>query len=107
WRSAVPRSEADPLSLQFHVGVEEGLDLPGAAATAPRPFVGSEVGRLRSVLVHRPGDELLAVARDPRAVLFAEAVDPEAAAAEHDVFTAVLQAHGAEVLLVEDLLAEA
>jgi arginine deiminase len=95
------------LSLQFHVGVEEGLDLPGAAGTAPRPFVGSEVGRLRSVLVHRPGDELLAVARDPRAALFAEAVDPEAAAAEHDVFTAVLHAQGAEVLLVEDLLADA
>jgi arginine deiminase len=95
------------LSLQFHVGVEERLDVPRAAAAARRPFVGSEVGRLRSVLVHRPGDELLAVARDPRAALFDEAVDPEAAAAEHDVFTAILRAHGAEVLLVEDLLAEA
>jgi arginine deiminase len=75
--------------------------------TAGGPVVHSDVDRLRSVLVHRPGDELRAVARDPQAALFAEAVDPEAAAAEHDGFTAVLHAHGVEVLLLEDLLAEA
>jgi len=70
-------------------------------------MVGSEVGRLRSVLLHRPGDELRAV--DPAnasRMLFAAPMDVQAAQAEHDAFAGALRARGAEVLYLEDLLAE-
>lgn len=78
---------------------------PGAGASAP--MVGSEVGRLRSVLLHRPGDELRAVEPGNAArMLFAGPVDVEAARAEHDAFASTLRARGVEVLYVEDLLAQ-
>jgi arginine deiminase len=78
-----------------------------AYAGAP-PYVGSDVDRLRTVVVHRPGDELLAVPPgDPGAALFAAPMDIASAQAEHDRFAAVLRAHDVEVLYVEELLAEA
>jgi arginine deiminase len=77
----------------------------GAGAFAP--LVGSEVGRLRSVLLHRPGDELRAVEPANAArMLFAGPVDVEAAQVEHDAFASMLRARGVDVLYVEDLLAE-
>jgi arginine deiminase len=81
------------------------IAVSGAGTSAP--LVGSEVGRLRSVLLHRPGDELRAV--DPAnasRMLFAGPMHVEAAQAEHDAFASTLRARGAEVLYVEDLLAE-
>ena len=69
--------------------------------------VDSEVGRLRSVLMHRPGNELLAVgAANAARVLFAGPVDLTRAQVEHDAFVEVLRAQGMEVLYVEQLLAE-
>lgn len=76
-----------------------------ADATAPR--VASEVGRLRSVLVHRPGEELRAV--DPanaRRMLFAGPVDLDLAQAEHDALVTRLRASGVEVLYLAQMLAD-
>jgi arginine deiminase len=77
----------------------------GVGTSAPR--VGSEVGRLRSVLLHRPGDELRAVdSANAARMLFAGPVDVEAAQAEHDAFASTLRARGVDVLYLERLLAE-
>jgi arginine deiminase len=80
---------------------------PVAAPGGSAPLVGSEVGRLRSVLLHRPGAELRAIEPANAArMLFAGPVDVEAAQAEHDAFASTLRARAVEVLYVEDLLAE-
>ncbi|WP_205696878.1 arginine deiminase family protein [Conexibacter sp. SYSU D00693] len=71
------------------------------------PRVDSEVGRLRTVLVHRPGDELAHVDPEhPEAALFGAAMDAAQAAAEHDALTAALRDGGAEVLEVAALAAD-
>lgn len=65
------------------------------------------MGRLRSVLVHRPGDEVRAIhPANAARMLFAGPVDVEAAQAEHDAFVATLRARGVEVLYAEHLLTE-
>jgi arginine deiminase len=62
---------------------------------------------LRSVLLHRPGDELRAIEPANAArMLFAGPVDLEAAQAEHDVLASTLRARDVEVLYVETLLTE-
>ena len=81
-------------------------DLAGARL-ACRPGVESEVGRLRSVLVHRPGSELLEVKlANARRMLFAGPVDLGQAQREHDELAATLRAVGVEVLYLEELLTE-
>jgi arginine deiminase len=71
------------------------------------PSVRSEVGRLRSVLLHRPGDELTRITPSNKdELLFDELLWLEHAQAEHDAFAAVLRDAGVEVLYVEQLLAE-
>jgi len=77
-----------------------------SVGAAPRPRVWSEVGPLRTVLVHRPCGELRMVAADPRRALFSAAVGDAEAGAEHDAFTAALRAQGVEVLYLRDLLAD-
>lgn len=69
--------------------------------------VRSEVGRLRSVLVHRPGLELRRVTPDTMdELLFDELLWVDKAQEEHDAFVDVLRLNGTEVLYVEDLLAD-
>ena len=69
--------------------------------------VRSEVGPLRTVLVHRPGLELLRLSpANSAALLFDDVLWPERAQEEHDTFTGILRDRGVEVLLLEDLLAE-
>jgi len=69
--------------------------------------VYSEVGRLRSVLVHRPGRSLERLTpRNRENYLFDDVVWVERARQEHDAFTAILRDRGVEVLYVLDLLAE-
>jgi arginine deiminase len=58
--------------------------------------VSTEVGRLRSVLMHRPGDELDAVT-DPAAMLLSEKIEPELAAYQHDMLTAKYRELGVTV----------
>jgi arginine deiminase len=54
--------------------------------------VSSEVGRLRSVLVHSPGPELLAVTPSNRAdYLYDDIIEAEAAQREHRRFIAILE----------------
>jgi arginine deiminase len=69
--------------------------------------VESEVGQLRSVLVHRPGAELFEVdAANARRMLFDGPVDLEEAQREHDALAETLRAAGVEVLYLEELLTE-
>src|SRR4051794_9379704 len=74
----------------------------------PAQSVQSEVGPLRCVLLHRPGDELRAVrAGDAGAMLFDRDIAVEEARAEHDAFAAALRSRGVEVLYLRELLIEA
>lgn len=65
----------------------------------------SEVGRLRTVIVHRPGAELKRVTpRDAERLLFAGLPWADRARQEHDAFTQVLRGHGVQVLYLTELL---
>ncbi len=69
--------------------------------------VHSEVGALRTVLVHRPGRALERLTPANREeFLFDDLVWVERAREEHDAFTDVLRGRGVEVLYVKELLAE-
>jgi len=69
--------------------------------------VESEIGRLRRVLVHRPGLEIdWMVPRMMEELLFDDILYGEAARREHGRFCRVLQSAGVEVLDAEDLLAD-
>lgn len=69
--------------------------------------VMSEIGRLRRVLVHRPGYEVdWMVPSLMEQLLFDDILDGEQARLEHNSFVGVLQAAGVETLDPQDLLAE-
>lgn len=70
--------------------------------------VSSEIGRLRSVLVHSPGPELLAVTPSNRAdYLYDDIIEAESAQREHRRFIAILErfttVHQVRTLLAEIL----
>ncbi len=68
----------------------------------------SEVGTLRTAILHRPGPELQRLTpRNGEALLFDGLPWVARARDEHDAFAAVLRSRGVEVLLLADLLAEA
>ena len=68
----------------------------------------SEVGRLRTVILHRPGLELRRLTpRNNDALLFDGLPWVARAQEEHDAFAGLLRSRGVEVLLVGDLLATA
>jgi arginine deiminase len=68
--------------------------------------VSSEIGRLRSVLVHTPGKELLAVTPDTRGdFLYDDIIDVTIGRREHTRFASILERF-CEVLQVRDLLLE-
>ena len=69
--------------------------------------VTSEIGRLRTVLVHAPGAEVdRMVPNMMEQLLFDDILFGEHARVEHGVFTKVLQKLGIEVLDVQKLLEE-
>ncbi|GAB2475881.1 arginine deiminase [Jatrophihabitans fulvus] len=71
------------------------------------PAVASEVGRLREVVVHRPGLELSRLTpSNCRDLLFDDVLRAERAREEHDVFTTLLRDRDVEVLQFGTLLAE-
>ena len=75
------------------------------AVTAPG--VRSEVGRLRTVLLHRPGNELKRLTpRNNDALLFDGLPWVDRAQEEHDQFAETLRNRGVEVLYVSTLLVE-
>jgi arginine deiminase len=76
---------------------------PGAG-----PRVDSEVGRLRTVMLHRPGPELSRLTpRNNDRLLFDGIPWVERAQIEHDAFANALRSRGVEVLYLTDLLREA
>jgi arginine deiminase len=69
--------------------------------------VHSEVGRLRKVMVHRPGLELQRLTPSNHdQLLFDDVLWVERAQWEHDQFVARMRERGVEVFLLTDLLAE-
>jgi arginine deiminase len=70
--------------------------------------VHSEVGKLRKVMVHRPGLELQRLTPSNHdGLLFDDVLWVERAQYEHDQFVARMRERGVEVYLLTDLLAEA
>jgi arginine deiminase len=77
------------------------------SAAGARPGVRSEVGTLRTVLLHRPGNELRRLTpRNNDALLFDGLPWVDRAQEEHDAFAAALQNRGVEVLYLTRLLVE-
>ena len=69
--------------------------------------VASEVGTLATVILHRPGSELLRLTpRNNDALLFDGVPWVARAQSEHDAFAATLRGRGVEVLYVRGLLEE-
>ncbi len=78
---------------------------PSAAALPPQ--IASEVGRLRTVLLHRPGAELRRLTpRNNDQLLFDGVPWVARAQEEHDAFAEALRGRGVEVLHLDRLLAE-
>ncbi len=68
----------------------------------------SEVGRLRRVMVHRPGLEHNRLTpSNSEELLFDDVIWVAQAKAEHDMFCEVMRDRGVEVFHVEQLLTEA
>ena len=69
--------------------------------------VDSEVGRLRQVILHRPGLELKRLTPDNAAdLLFDDVLWVSRAQQEHDAFADVLRSRGVVVHYYSDLLAQ-
>jgi arginine deiminase len=75
---------------------------------ATSPHVDTEVGRLRTVMLHRPGAELKRLTpRNSADLLFDDIPWVERAQEEHDAFAEALRSRGVEVLYLWDLLVDA
>ena len=69
--------------------------------------VDSEIGRLRQVILHRPGNEMLRLTpQNKDHLLFDDVLWLERAQEEHDQFARVLTDRDIEVLYLSDLLAQ-
>jgi len=70
--------------------------------------VTSEIGRLKTVLLHRPGRELENLVPDYlKRLLFDDIPYLKVAREEHDAFAKILKDNGVEVLYLEELASEA
>jgi arginine deiminase len=79
----------------------------GAERPTPRLHVGSEVGLLRRVVLHRPGLELSRLTpANKDALLFDDVLWVKRARQEHDAFADALAESGVEVLYLHELLAD-
>jgi arginine deiminase len=77
------------------------------ADVATRLYVGSEVGALRRVVLHRPDLELKRLTpRNREALLFDDVLWVRRARQEHDAFADTLTDRGVQVLYLHDLLAD-
>jgi arginine deiminase len=71
------------------------------------PYVGSEVGLLRQVVLHRPGPEIGRLTpRNKDELLFDDVLWVRRARQEHDAFADALAERGVDVLHLHDLLVE-
>jgi arginine deiminase len=81
--------------------------LPASPATETRLHVGSEVGRLRRVILHRPDLELKRLTpRNKDELLFDDVLWVKRARQEHDAFADALAERDVEVLYLHELLGE-
>ncbi len=70
-------------------------------------YVTSEIGKLKKVLLHRPGNELLNLTPDTLSeLLFDDIPYLKDAQREHDAFAQALIDNGVEVVYLEDLVSE-
>ncbi len=71
-------------------------------------YITSEIGRLKKVMLHRPGKEIERLTPELlELLLFDDIPYLKVARAEHDAFAKILQNNGVEVVYLEDLAAEA
>lgn len=69
--------------------------------------VFSEIGMLKTVLVHRPGNELLNLTPDTlEQLLFDDIPFLKVAQKEHDAFVSLMRNNGIEVVYLEDLMSD-
>jgi len=69
--------------------------------------VKSEIGKLKKVMLHRPGQELEhLVPEDLERLLFDDIPYLKTARNEHDLFAGIMREQGVEVVYLEDLVAE-
>mgnify|MGYP000792395593 CR=1 FL=1 len=72
-----------------------------------RDSVKSEIGNLKKVILHRPGNELLNLTPNTlEELLFDDIPFLPVAQEEHDAFAKILRDEGVEVVYLEDLMAE-
>ena len=83
-----------PAELSTQPGIDSDTDAGSAAEWYP----------LKTVLVHTPGDELLAGIIHPDAALFARTFSTDQARAEHEKYIALLEESGATVIQLADVL---
>jgi len=77
------------------------------ASPSPRLYVGSEVGVLRRVMLHRPDLELRRLTpANKEELLFDDVLWVKRARQEHDAFADALREEGVEVLYLRELLAQ-
>ena len=70
-------------------------------------YVKSEIGKLKKVLLHRPGKELLNLTPDTLSeLLFDDIPYLQDAQKEHDAFAKALIDNGIEVVYLEDLVSD-
>ena len=70
-------------------------------------YVTSEIGKLKKVMLHRPGVELEhLVPEELERLLFDDIPYLKTARREHDLFAGLLRENGAEVCYLEDLMAD-
>ena len=97
------QDEAAPIAHPDTGSATAGSSVP----TVHRHGVDTEVGRLRTVLLHRPGAELKRLTpRNNDALLFDGIPWVDRAQEEHDEFAEALRSRGVEVLYLNDLLTE-
>ena len=69
--------------------------------------VKSEIGKLKKVMLHRPGKELEhLVPGDLERLLFDDIPYLKTAQNEHDLFAGIMRGEGVEVVYLEDLTAD-
>ena len=96
--------ERPPMSAAGRPGAGAGQ---GGPPRSPRLYVGSEVGVLRRVIVHRPDLELKRLTPSNRdELLFDDLPWVRRARQEHDAFADALAERGVEVLYLHELLSE-
>jgi arginine deiminase len=70
--------------------------------------IESEIGPLKRVVVHRPGDEVVRMTQhELHQLLFDDILSPAETVREHDLFVEILARAGAEVIEVVDLIERA